>query len=100
MVNTLVHTHIKPLVFLACRSGERIVAYSCFSDHKTLIKRPILLLFQVQCAGLHLEQRHALRLGGHRVPGDVRGGGRGLRGARPPLHDHRILCQEAAPPQE
>lgn len=55
---------------------------------------------QVQRAGLHLEQRHALRLGRHRVPGDVRGGGRGLGGAHPPLHDHRVLRQEAASPQE
>lgn len=62
---------------------------------------PLLpLCIQVQRAGLHLEQRHALRLGGHRVPGDMRGGGRGLLCAPPTLHDHRILCQEAAPPQE
>lgn len=57
-------------------------------------------LIQVQCAGLRVEQRCALRLGRHRVPGAVRGGGRVLRGPPAAFYDHRILCQEAAPPQE
>lgn len=57
-------------------------------------------LIQVQCAGLRVEQRCALRLGRHRVPGAVPGGGRVLRGPPAAFHDHRILRQEAAPPQE
>lgn len=55
---------------------------------------------KVQCAGLHLEQGHALRLGYHRVPGHECGGGRGLGGISPPLHDRRVFRQEATPPQE
>lgn len=55
---------------------------------------------QVQCAGLRVEQRCALRLGRHRVPGAVRGSGRVLCGPPAAFYDHRILCQEAAPPQE
>lgn len=61
---------------------------------------PQISRVQVQRAGLHLEQGHALRLGRHRVPGAVRGGGRGLTGAPPPLHDRGVLRQAAAPPQE
>lgn len=57
-------------------------------------------LIQVQCAGLRVEQRRALRLGRHWVPGAVRGGGRVLRGPPAAFYDHRILRQEAAPPQE
>lgn len=47
-----------------------------------------------------MEQRRALRLGGHGVPGAVCGSGRGLCGAPSAFHDHRVLCQEAAPPEE
>lgn len=39
-------------------------------------------------------------MGRHRIPSDVRGGGRGLAGSYPPLYDHRVLRQEAASPQE
>lgn len=82
-----------------CVISEISVSLSA-TDKKSPNHCSVSLCLQVQRAGLHLEQRHALRLGRDRVPGDVRGGGRVLLRAPPPLHDHRVLCQEAAPPQE
>lgn len=55
---------------------------------------------QVQHAGLHVAQGHALRVHRHRLPGDVRGRGLGRARGAAALHAHRVLRQEALPAQD
>lgn len=87
--------------FLAGQEGGKTDKFKVKYFFKTRIQELTFLLYiQMQCAGLHLEQRHPLWLGSHRIPGVVRRGGRDVLCAAPPLHDHCILCQEAAPSQE
>lgn len=55
---------------------------------------------QVQHAGLHVAQGHALRSHRHRLPGAVRGRGLGRPRGAAALHAHRLLRQEALPAQD
>lgn len=54
----------------------------------------------MQCPGLHLAQRCALRVGGDRVPGDVPRRGRLGPGGLAALHDHRLLRQKTPRAQD
>lgn len=91
IVMNFIHCIMKYLLTIATKSASLV--------EKAYIHFPFFVL-QVQHPGLHVAQGCPVRVGHHGVPGNVHRH-RGLRShGAPALHDHRLLCQEAARAQD